>query len=167
MTTLSLLKSLSLATAGTVAVVIVALKPVYAASVLLFNPATGGIGNSNNQSVGWQFDVNTPVKVTDLQWYDENADGLDVGHSVGIWNPEGTLLSSVFIPSGIALREHVRTLLESGIDTIAKALKFIPALPHPIFQHTPPWLNLVQVWRIGRQIPDLTSSFCNDFLNRL
>ncbi len=121
MTTLSLLKSLSLATAGTVAVVIVAIKPVYAASVLLFNPATGGIGNSNNQSVGWQFDVNTPVKVTDLQWYDENADGLDVGHSVGIWNPEGTLLSSVFIPSGtstLLLDSLWRTVAESSLERL-------------------------------------------------
>lgn len=49
----------------------------------------------------------------------------------------------------IALRVHIRTLLEGNIDTLAKVVKFIPALPHPILQHTPPTLNFVQVWRIG------------------
>ena len=45
----------------------------------------------------------------------------------------------------IALRKYVRTAFESSIDTIAKALKLIPSLSHPILQHKPPMLNLVQV----------------------
>ncbi len=67
----------------------------------------------------------------------------------------------------IALRIYVRTILKSGIDTITKAIKFIPPLPHPVLQHKPPMLDLVQVWRIRRQIPDLTSRLCYNFLNRL
>ncbi|MEH2273515.1 MAG: hypothetical protein V7K40_01450, partial [Nostoc sp.] len=31
----------------------------------------------------------------------------------------------------IALRKYVRTLFECGIDTITKAIKFMPTLPHP------------------------------------
>jgi hypothetical protein len=31
-----------------------------------------------------------------------------------------------------ALCIYVRTLFESGINTLAKAIEFIPSLPHPI-----------------------------------
>ena len=34
-------------------------------------------------------------------------------------------------------------MFESGIDTIAKAIKFIPPLFHPVLQHKPPMLDLV------------------------
>lgn len=50
----------------------------------------------------------------------------------------------------IALRKHVRTTFEGGIDTIAKAHKFAPPLSHPILEHKPLMLNLGQVWRIRR-----------------
>jgi hypothetical protein len=45
--------------------------------------------------------------------------------------------------SDIVLREYVRTMLESSIDTVTKALECIPALPHPILQYTPPVLLCV------------------------
>jgi hypothetical protein len=67
----------------------------------------------------------------------------------------------------IALRNHVRTTFERSIYTITKVVKFVPSLPHPIFEHKPPMLNLVQIGRIGRQVPELTSSFCYDFINAL
>jgi hypothetical protein len=43
----------------------------------------------------------------------------------------------------IALRKYVRTIFKSGIDTITKAIKFIPSLPHPVLEHKPPMFNLV------------------------
>ncbi len=61
----------------------------------------------------------------------------------------------------IALRIYVSTLFECGIDTIAKAIKFIPPLPHPILEHKPPMLDFVQIRRIGREIPDFTSGACH------
>jgi hypothetical protein len=67
----------------------------------------------------------------------------------------------------IALRKNIRTLFESSINTTTKAIKLIPALPHPILEHTPPMLDVIQVWRIRRQIPNLTSRFSHNFLNRL
>jgi len=67
----------------------------------------------------------------------------------------------------IALRKNVRTVFEGSINTITKAIKFIPALVDPILQYKRPMLNLIQVWRIGGKIPDLTSRFCHDFINRL
>lgn len=44
---------------------------------------------------------------------------------------------------GIALQIYIRTVLESGINTVAKVNKLIPSLPHPIFQYKPPMFNLV------------------------
>src|SRR6266850_1829606 len=73
---------------------------VSADPVLVFNAATGNSGANQNQSVGWQFNVTTALTVTGLSWYDEGANGLVVGHTVGIWNPVGTLLTSVFVPAG-------------------------------------------------------------------
>lgn len=43
----------------------------------------------------------------------------------------------------IALRKHVRTVFECGIDTATKVIKFIPSLPHPILQDKPPMLDLI------------------------
>jgi hypothetical protein len=76
-----------------------------AAGVLTFNPATGGTGSNQNQSVGWQFNVLSPLTVTDLEWFDPNGPngaGLSTAHTVGIWNPAGTLLTSILIPAGTA-----------------------------------------------------------------
>ncbi len=67
-----------------------------------FDTATGLAGGNSDQSVGWQFDVIKPVSVTHLSWYDDGQDGLSVDHKVGIWAPDGTLLTSVVIPKGTA-----------------------------------------------------------------
>lgn len=72
------------------------------ASVITFNPATGGTAANGNQSVGWQFNVLSPLTVTGLEWYDAAGTGLNTAHTVGIWNPAGTLLTSILIPAGVA-----------------------------------------------------------------
>jgi hypothetical protein len=69
--------------------------------VLSFNEGTGSGGANQNQSVGWQFDVLAPITVTGLGWFDENADGLGAGHTVGIWDSAGNLLTSTAVPSGV------------------------------------------------------------------
>ncbi|HKF68856.1 MAG TPA: PEP-CTERM sorting domain-containing protein [Vicinamibacterales bacterium] len=70
------------------------------APAITFDEATGVSGNNNNQTVGWQFDVLTPVWVTALGWFDQGANGLGTAHTVGIWAPNGTLLTSVLVPAG-------------------------------------------------------------------
>src|SRR6267154_4205858 len=57
------------------------------ASVITFNPATGGTAANGDQSVGWQFNVLSPLTVTDLEWYDSAGTGLNTAHTVGIWSP--------------------------------------------------------------------------------
>jgi hypothetical protein len=43
-------------------------------------------------------------------------------------------------------------MFKGGINTIMKAIKFVPPLPHPVFEYKPPMLYLVQVWRVGGKI---------------
>ncbi|TWU06785.1 PEP-CTERM motif protein [Symmachiella macrocystis] len=98
--------------------------PIQAANagpILDFDTSTGNNGVNLNQSVGWQFDVINPITVTGLSWFDENQDGLSVGHTVGIWAPDGTLLDSVAIPSGTAatLDGIWRTVAISPLNLVA------------------------------------------------
>ena len=71
-----------------------------ATPVLTF--AGGGTANNFNQDVGWQFNVVTALRVSDLEWYDSAGTGLSVAHEVGIWSPAGALLTSALIPAGVA-----------------------------------------------------------------
>ena len=75
---------------------------LHADPVLVFDEATGDSGANSNQSVGWQFDVLSPITVNGLGWFDEDGDGLALGHSVGLWDPSGTLIDSVFVLAGTA-----------------------------------------------------------------
>jgi hypothetical protein len=72
------------------------------ASVITFNPLTGGTAANGNQTVGWQFNVLSPLTATALEWYDSAGTGLNQAHTVGIWNPAGILLTSILIPAGVA-----------------------------------------------------------------
>jgi hypothetical protein len=71
------------------------------ASVITFNSATGGTAANADQTVGWQFNVLSPLTATTLEWYDASGIGLDTAHLVGIWSPTGTLLTSILIPAGV------------------------------------------------------------------
>jgi Domain of unknown function (DUF4082) len=83
-----------------VALLLAAATTAHADPILTFNEATGSTGNNLNHTVGWQFNVTTPVTVTGLGWFDAGGNGLAVGHTVGIWDPSGGLLASVMIPDG-------------------------------------------------------------------
>ena len=41
-------------------------------------------GNING-TWGWSFYVKSPITITSVAWYDENADGLSHSHSIGLW----------------------------------------------------------------------------------
>lgn len=51
-------------------------------------------GGSTGDVVGWAFDLNTDVIVTDLGVYNNDADGLTSSHQIGIWDSLGNLVSS-------------------------------------------------------------------------
>jgi hypothetical protein len=73
---------------------------VATAGVITFDETTGGSGVNNNQSVGWQFNVLSPITVLSLEWYDPSRTGLSTAHTVGVWSPIGDLLTSALIPAG-------------------------------------------------------------------
>lgn len=73
----------------------------FAANAINFDVNTGSTGINSNQTVGWQFNVNTEITVTHLAWYDHDQDGID-RHEVGIWAPDGTLITSDILPGGTA-----------------------------------------------------------------
>ena len=67
--------------------------------------------------------------------------------------PKLLTIFPVFLPTNIVLRKHVGTMFKCGVNTIVKAIKFVPPLPHPVLEYKPPMFALVQVWRIGGKIP--------------
>ena len=75
---------------------------VLASPVLSFNPAAASAGSEFDQTVGWQFTVLSSITLTGLGWFDQNGDGLQMAHEVGIWDSGGTLLTSALVPQGVA-----------------------------------------------------------------
>ena len=49
---------------------------------------------------GWQFTVNETIEVTHLGLYDRLQNGFAIEHPVGLWDEEGTLLTSVVMSPG-------------------------------------------------------------------
>ncbi len=85
------------------------------------NPGAGqffGFDETNNNGTwGWRFNVISPIVVTDVGWYDKDADGLFHSHLVGLWKSDGQpiptyqqllgtfppfLTEGITIPSGTA-----------------------------------------------------------------
>jgi hypothetical protein len=88
---------------ASISVVVFALSLRNAAAdpVLSFNEATGGAGLHTDISLGWRFNVLQSITVEGLGWFDENADGLQNAHQVGIWSPAGVLLVDATVPAGM------------------------------------------------------------------
>ncbi len=68
-------------------------------SAVIFDEDTGLTGPNQDQSVGWEFNVDIAFTVTGLQWYDDGGNGLTISHEVGLWDPLGVLLAVTFIPA--------------------------------------------------------------------
>jgi hypothetical protein len=59
--------------------------------------------NGDGDTVGWFFNVNTPIIVTHLGFWDADQDGLADQHQVGIWDTgTQTLLATTFVQAGTA-----------------------------------------------------------------
>jgi len=67
-----------------------------------FVPGSGTCGTNQGQSIGWQFNVLSPITVNAMTWFDDGQDGLQISHEIGIWDPAGTLIAAtnVTIPAG-------------------------------------------------------------------
>lgn len=63
-------------------------------------PGTANASGGDN-TLGFDFTVgDTPLTVTELGLWDENGDGLENSHWVGLWDDTGALLTSVNVSSG-------------------------------------------------------------------
>ena len=62
--------------------------------------ATGSQLANGPFTLGWSFDVTSPITVTSLAVYHDNGSGLLESHDVGIWNSSGGLVVSATVNPG-------------------------------------------------------------------
>jgi len=62
----------------------------------------GGYSSSSSvsETIGWHFQVNTNIVVTQLGLWDQGGNGLNFPHRIGLWGNSQQLLSSVMIFAG-------------------------------------------------------------------
>ncbi|GAB5497111.1 MAG: hypothetical protein Phyf2KO_21910 [Phycisphaerales bacterium] len=66
--------------------------------------------------VGWRFDVNTPIILTDIGIFNGDADGLTSNHEVGLWDSAGNLLTQgVTGPGGDVLGQFTYSSVEDVV----------------------------------------------------
>jgi hypothetical protein len=71
------------------------------ARVAVVDLSDGSIeGSQHNQTIGWFFQLNSPVTVNELGVYDDGLDGFVGSHEVGIWTLSGNLLSHGTLAAG-------------------------------------------------------------------
>ena len=59
---------------------------------------TGGeVIGFGDMTLGWSFTANSPLQITALGMWDEDADGLMGSNQVGLWTASGTLLAQVAV----------------------------------------------------------------------
>jgi hypothetical protein len=57
-------------------------------------------GNATGQTYGWAFNVDSPVTIDGIGFWDEGGDGLETTVQAGLWTSTGTLLASATITDG-------------------------------------------------------------------
>ena len=71
------------------------------ASTLINSVGTGTLRNDYNGTVGYEFTVgSTPLYVSELGYFDNNNDGLNTAHNVGLWNSFGELVATATVSAG-------------------------------------------------------------------
>ena len=62
---------------------------------------SGAVGTISSGTWGYSFTVgNQSLSLSSLGVYDDFGKGINAAHSVGIWDPVGSLLASVTVPAG-------------------------------------------------------------------
>lgn len=81
-----------------------------------FSNTTGEPLSNPPMTLGWVFQVNNPVNVTWLSFFDSAQDGLAESHEIGIWDSAGTLMTSATVDAGIVnpLHDKFRAVPVSG-----------------------------------------------------
>jgi hypothetical protein len=93
-------------TIGKMCVAVTALALIAGAAHATGTPAlstpTNSAGTLSNPpfTLGWEFQANAPVVVSELGVFDSDQDGLTDSYAVGLWNSSGTLLASTTVAAG-------------------------------------------------------------------
>lgn len=77
--------------------------PKVANAALVLNSFSGAKYGLTNSEQTKSFNIvvgHSRLLVTQLGFFDYNSDGLLVDHEVGIWTPDGTLITSTTVPAG-------------------------------------------------------------------
>ena len=83
-------------------ILVMAVVPATATTLALnFSNMTGEPLSNPPLTLGWAFEVNNPVNVTWLSFFDSGQDGLVESHAIGIWSPTETLLISATVNAGV------------------------------------------------------------------
>jgi len=105
------------------------------ASASLLSAGTLGVATSNDSvfvntgtwTLGYSFLVNSPITVTGLGVFDDNSDGLNVSHDVGLWDASGNLLASTTVAAGTVapLNGFYRMASISGVSLTAGNIYYV------------------------------------------
>lgn len=99
MTTATVLKKLSMTTAGAVFISLGIGGAAHAAAINFDSP-TVNFHNGNNWSLGFQFSTKNQITVNQLGFYDDFKNDLTQSHNVGIFTEAGQLLVSGTVNPG-------------------------------------------------------------------
>lgn len=69
-------------------------------AIISFVPEGSFNGSQHDQTVGWWFHLESPVKLTALGVFDHLQDGFNEPHEVGFWTSAGNLLADGILASG-------------------------------------------------------------------
>lgn len=75
---------------------------LYADTLGVSTSGDGLFVNTGTWTLGYSFQVNSPLSVTALAVFDAGSDGLNASHAVGIWDAKANLLASVVVPAAVA-----------------------------------------------------------------
>ena len=65
-------------------------------------------------TIGWAFDVTTPVRATALGLWDEGGNGLNAAHDVALWTGGGALLAQTSVPADLGADLKVASAVSAG-----------------------------------------------------
>lgn len=115
-----------------------------APAIVSFSGGSIFTGFSNNETVGWRFEVDAGpgVTVTSLGWWDQTSGTpLAASHQVGIWDVNGTLLGSVTVQPNSTLNGAFRyqdvvpfnlmggaTYIIGGVDLVSDGDNYITSV---------------------------------------
>jgi hypothetical protein len=94
-------KQVLVAFGAAVLAVVVGTQASHADTVAVTFDTTTGLELGNGPfTLGFEFQVNAPINVTQLGAFDDSQDGLNENHDVGIWNSVGVLQVSATVAAG-------------------------------------------------------------------